>query len=152
MAKSFKDALLQARLIKPQDTDEARREGSWRERQEKDAAEVADKMADTTPRLQWESPPSGRIVERSKAAAAPTSILCSECKQPFDPTAPEHRKLGRYEQCGPCAKRAKREEMGPPRKRGRMMWARKPAPAPDGPEVRTGSAPASEEPAAVKKR
>ena len=146
MAKSLKDALLQAKLIRPEDTDEARREESWRARQAKDAAEVAAKMADPTPPPQWEAPPPGRIVERRPGSSVPESIACSECKRPFDPTSPEHKPFGRRDQCGPCARE---EEAGPPRKRGQMVWTHKTAPTI---EIEGGPTLTPEELAAMRRR
>jgi hypothetical protein len=104
MARSFKDALLQAGLVRPEDTPEARREHEQQERRARETAELAERMADTRPPPSWEAPPAGRIVAETPPEARETLATCTDCGERFDPTAADHRRHGRADQCGPCAR------------------------------------------------
>jgi formylmethanofuran dehydrogenase subunit E len=102
--KSLADQLVRAGLVRAEETAEAKREQEWRERREKYAAEVAERMDEPPPPL-WELPPKGKIVERGAAPdLAAGQVVCADCGEPFDPTADEHAKYGRADQCGPCAR------------------------------------------------
>jgi hypothetical protein len=146
MARSVKDALLQAGLVRPEDTPEARRERDRQERRAREAAELAERMADTRPPPSWEAPPAGRIVDETPPEPPATRAICTDCAEPFDPTAAEHKPHGRADQCGPCALG---EAAGPRRRRGQMVWAHKTAPAL---EIEGGPPLSPEELAAMRRR
>jgi len=104
MARSFKDALLKAKIIKQEDTQEARQAKERLERQQREQEDLARRMADTNPLPQWEAPPSGRIVDSSVELTSDALVTCSDCGERFDPTAAEHMAFGRADQCGRCAR------------------------------------------------
>ena len=103
MARSFKDALLEAGVVRKEDTPEARQEKAWRERQRRDAEELERRLADTAPLPSFEAKPTGRIVDEESADAQVTRAFCTDCGERFDPSDVEHRPHGRADQCGPCA-------------------------------------------------
>src|SRR5262245_38643085 len=146
MAQSFTDALLKAGVVRPEDTPDARREREWRERQRREAAEAEERLADSRPLAQWEKPAQGQIVESRRVVAQRPSAICAECGDPFDPSAPEHKTVGRNDQCGPCARG---ETPGPRRKRGQMVWTHKTAPTL---EIEGGRPLGPEELAAMRRR
>ena len=133
-------------MVRPDETPEAQRERSWRERQRKEAAEVAARLEEAAPRLEWEAAPTGKIVESRPAERAEASVPCTDCGEPFDPGAPEHKPYGRSDQCGPCAAE---DDSGPKRKRGQMVWTHKTAPVL---EIEGGPALTPEELAAMRRR
>ena len=53
MAQSVVEALLKAGVIRPEDAPETQQEMRWRERQEREAAEIAARMAEPPP-PRWE--------------------------------------------------------------------------------------------------
>jgi hypothetical protein len=126
MARSFTDALLQAGLIRPEDTPAARQQRAWRERQVERARELAARMAEAAPLPAWESDaPRSEAVPSADGVGRARLAVCADCAGRFDPESAEHRPHGRADQCGPCARG---EAPGPRRKRGQMVWTHKTAP------------------------
>jgi hypothetical protein len=146
VARSLKDALVDAGVVSPQDTPEARRAREQRERRAREEAEIAARMDEPPSRLAWEAPPSGRIVEGEEPSSPAAEAICADCGEPFEPDSSEHRPYGTAEQCGPCARG---EEPGPRRKRGQMVWTHKTAPTL---EIEGGPALSPEELAAMRRR
>ncbi len=146
MAKSFAEALVRAGRVRPDETPEAQREESWRARQKREAEEIAARLEEPARTIEWEPAATGRIVEGAEAGTAAPPIVCSECGEPFDPDAPEHKPFGRSDQCGPCAQAA---DTGPRRKRGQMVWTHKTAPVL---EIEGGQALTADELAAMRRR
>jgi hypothetical protein len=146
MATSWKDALVKAGLVKPEETAEGKRERDWRERRAREAAEVAARLADPTLPPRWEPAPTGHIVDSSAAPRPSEPVVCARCGEPFDPTAAEHKQVGRTGECGSCVAG---EATGPKRKRGQMVWTHKTAPTL---EIEGGRPLTPEEIAAMRRR
>jgi hypothetical protein len=146
MASSVSDALIKAGLVKPDETAERRREREWSERRAHEAEEVAARLADPTLPPRWEPAPAGRIVDSRVPAPPPELVVCARCGEPFDPTAAEHKGVGKSDECGPCAAE---EAAGPRKKRGQMVWTHKTAPTL---EIEGGRALTPEEIAAMRRR
>jgi hypothetical protein len=146
--KKITDALVKAGLVRPDQTDEARRAQAQAERRAREAAELDAKLAanENGPAPPpWEAAATGQVVERSATEARPPTVACVDCGEPFDPTSATERAAGRVDQCARCAD----EDAGPPRKRGQMIWTHKTAPTL---EIEGGRKLTPEELAAMRRR
>jgi hypothetical protein len=147
MARSLTDALLQAGVVRADDTPAARQERAWRERQAERAREVAARMAEAELPPAWEGAATpAEAVDSAGSDGGARLTVCADCAEPFDPESPEHRPHGRADQCGPCARG---EAPGPRRKRGQMVWTHKTAPTL---EIEGGPRLSPEELAAMRRR
>jgi hypothetical protein len=107
MGNSLRDALLKSGAIKPEDTQEAKLERRWRERQAQDEAELAERESAPPPPA-WEAPPAGKIVDsRADHPPAEARAICSDCGEWFDLISSADRPYGRSDQCGACAQEGK---------------------------------------------